>query len=83
MTMPQLELYDRRDCPYSRLVRNTLDKLDLEYDETVVADEQADRTEVKEQTGQTSIPVLLDERHEDGYITDSTEIVQYLQKTYE
>jgi glutaredoxin len=81
--MTTLELYDRQDCPYSRLVRNTLEKLELDYEETVVPDDHADRTEVENRTGQTGVPVLFDDNHEDGFIADSTEIVAYLQETYE
>lgn len=80
--MPSLELYDRRDCPYSKLVRNTLEKLDLDYRETIVSDDQDDRTELRERTGQTGVPVLFDDHHEDGFVTDSTKIVQHLQATY-
>ena len=80
--MSTLELYDRQDCPYSKLVRNTLEKVGVDYDETIVPDAQDDRTEVRDRTGQTSIPVLFDDRHADGFVTDSTEIVQHLQETY-
>jgi glutaredoxin len=80
--MPSLELYDRGDCPYSRLVRRTLEKLDLEYDETLVPEAHDERTDVQERTGQTSIPVLFDERHGEEFVTGSTEIVQHLQATY-
>jgi len=81
--MTTLELYDRRDCPYSRLVRNTLEKLDLDYDETIVPNDHNDRTELQQRTGQAGVPVLFDANHEDGFIATSTDIVTYLQETYE
>lgn len=80
--MASIELYDREDCPYSKLVRNTLEKLAVDYDETLVPDAPDERTAVRDRTGQTSIPVLFDDSHEDEFITGSTDIVQHLQATY-
>lgn len=80
--MPRVELYDREDCPYSRRVRQTLDDLGLDYDETVVPDKHTDRDEVEERTGQTGVPVLFDDNLEDGFLADSQEIVDYLERTY-
>jgi len=79
--MTTLTLYDRRDCPYSKLVRSTLDRLGVDYDETLVPDEHENRTEVEERPGQTGVPVLFDDRVENGFVTDSTDIVQHLEDT--
>lgn len=80
--MSEIELYDRRDCPYSKKVREKLDSLGLEYDETVVPDEHKERTEVEEVTGQTGVPVLVDDGTQEDFITDSDEIVSYLDRRY-
>ncbi|MGM0606070.1 MAG: glutaredoxin family protein [Halobacteriota archaeon] len=80
--MTRLELYDRRDCPYSKRVRDTLEKLDIEYDETVVPDAHTDRTELESRTGQTGVPVLFDERLSDGWLADSSAIIDHLDRTY-
>jgi glutaredoxin len=80
--MGEVELYDRQDCPYSKRVRETLEKLGVEYDETVVPDAHSDRTELQELTGQSGVPVLFDDELEDGYLADSSEIVRYLERTY-
>jgi len=80
--MTTLTLYDRQDCPYSKLVRSTLDRLGVDYDETLVPDKHEERTEVEERTGQTGVPVLFDDRVENGFITDSTDIVHHLEDTY-
>lgn len=80
--MSRLELYDRQDCPYSKRVRKTLADLDIEYDETVVADAHGDRTTLERRTGQTGVPVLFDERLPDGWLADSSEIIDYLRRTY-
>ena len=80
--MTTIELYDRRDCPYSKRVRETLDELALDYDETVVPDRHTDRDDVYERTGQRGVPVLFDPAIEDGWLADSDEIVAHLEATY-
>jgi glutaredoxin len=78
--MAALELYDRRDCPYSKKVRDTLDELGLDYDETVVPDKHTDREELHERTGQRGVPVLFDRRLDGGWLADSEEIVTHLER---
>jgi len=80
--MSDLELYDRRDCPYSKKVRDKLDELGLDYDETVVADKHTDRDELHERTDQRGVPVLFDPQLDDDWLGDSTEIVDHLERTY-
>lgn len=80
--MARIELYDREQCPYSQKVRNKLDELDLAYDETVVPDAHGDRSEVEQLTGQTGVPVLFDDRMDDEFLADSSEIVAYLDRQY-
>lgn len=80
--MSHIELYDRQDCPYSRRVREKLDELGLAYEETIVPDAHAERSEVEQRTGQTGVPVLFDEQSSEAFITDSQEIVDYLDRVY-
>jgi len=80
--VPELELYDREDCPYSKRVRDTLDELGLAYDETLVPDAHKNRTEVEELTGQTGVPVLFDDNADGGFLTDTDEIVSHLERQY-
>lgn len=80
--MTSIELYDRENCPYSRKVRNKLDELGLEYDETVVPDKHSERTEVENLTGQTGVPVLFDDHIDEDFLANSDEIVSYLQRQY-
>jgi glutathione S-transferase len=77
-----MELYDRQDCPYSKKVREKLEEVGVEYEETVVPDKHTERTRVKEITGDTGVPVLVDDGIEGGYIADSGEIVSYLEERY-
>jgi len=81
--MAGLQLYDRRDCPYSKRVRSKLAELDLDYDETVVSDKHTERDELHERTGQRGVPVLFDPALDEGWLADSTEIVEYLDRTYQ
>ena len=80
--MARIELYDRENCPYSIRVRNKLEELGVEYDETLVPETHGDRTEVEELTGQTGVPVIIDDRLEYGWLGDSTAIIEYLEETY-
>jgi glutaredoxin len=78
--MAELELYDRRDCPYSKKVRDTLNELGLDYDETVVPDTHTNREELYERTGQRGVPVLFDSRIDGGWLADSEDIVTHLER---
>jgi len=80
--MSTIELYDRENCPYSQKVRDKLDELGLEYDETQVPDKHSERTEVEKLTGQTGVPVLFDDPLDEDFLTDSDEIVRYLERQY-
>ncbi|SDJ69235.1 Glutaredoxin [Halovenus aranensis] len=80
--MSTIKLYDREQCPYSKKVRDKLDELDLEYDETVVPDAHAERSEVEEATGQTGVPVILDDNMDEEFLADSDDIVRYLERQY-
>lgn len=80
--MPDIELYDRQDCPYSKKVRDKLAELGVDYDETVVADRHTDREELFERTGQRGVPCLFDPASNREFIADSGEIIDYLEGTY-
>lgn len=80
--MSSIELYDRENCPHSQKVRDKLDELGLEYDETQVPDKHSERTTVQERTGQTGVPVLFDDPLDEDFLADSDEIVRYLERQY-
>jgi len=80
--MSDLELYDRRDCPYSKRVREALDELGLDYDETIVADKHTDRDELYERTGQRGVPVLFDPALDSEWLADSDDIVAHLERVH-
>ena len=80
--MANLELYELDGCPYCAKVTSKLDELGLEYESHKVPRSRGQRTEVKEVSGQTGVPVLVD--HENGVegMAESDDIVAYLEEEY-
>lgn len=73
-------LYQAEWCGYCAHVREKLTELLLDYRCVNVPRSKAERTNVKEVSGQTGIPVLVDG---DVVIADDDDaIVAYLEKTY-
>ncbi|MFC4245533.1 glutaredoxin family protein [Natribaculum luteum] len=81
--MSAITLYDLPGCPFCMKVRRKLDELDLEYDVVEVPRVHAERTEVKEVSGQTGVPVIVDEDHGVDGMPESSDIVDYLEETYQ
>jgi glutathione S-transferase len=80
--MPNLELYELDGCPYCAKVKKKLDELDLEYESNSVPRSHSKRTEVEEISGQTGVPVLVDEDNGIEGMPESDDIVAYLEKHY-
>lgn len=80
--MTTIELYDLKGCPYCTKVRRKLDELGLEYETHSVPAAHSERTVVAEISGQTEVPVLVDEEHGIEGMNESDDIVRYLQETY-
>ncbi|QZX99749.1 glutathione S-transferase N-terminal domain-containing protein [Halobaculum rubrum] len=80
--MSDLVLYELEGCPYCAKVTNKLAELGLEYESIAVPGSHADRTEVEEVSGQTGVPVLVDEEHGVEGMPESDDIVAYLEETY-
>ena len=80
--MANLTLYELEGCPYCAKVKTKLADLDLEYDSVMVPRSHGDRTEVEEVSGQTGVPVLVDEEHGVEGMPESDDIVEYLEETY-
>jgi glutaredoxin 3 len=77
-----LELYELPGCPYCAKVKSKLADLDLAYESHEVPRSHSDRTEVKEVSGQTGVPVLVDTDHDVEGMPESDDIVAYLDRTY-
>ena len=77
-----LELYELEGCPYCAKVIETLDELGLAYESHMVPRSHSERTEVEEISGQTGVPVLVDEEHGVEGMPESDDIVEYLEEAY-
>jgi len=80
--MSTLVLYELEGCPFCRKVRHTLDDLGLEYETHSVPAAHAARDEVRAISGQTGVPVLVDEANGVEGMPESADIVAYLRETY-
>ena len=80
--MADLTLYELEGCPYCTKVKNKLAELGLEYESRMVPRSHSERTVVEEISGQTGVPVLVDEEHGVDAMPESDDIVEYLEKTY-
>jgi glutaredoxin 3 len=76
---PALRLYSADWCWYCRRVVQKLDELGLEYEYVEVPVVHSQRTEVREISGQSSVPVLVD----GGTVLDDDDvIIPYLEEHY-
>jgi glutaredoxin len=80
--MADITLYELPGCPYCAKVTNKLDELGLEYDTVEVPSSHDRRTEVEEVSGQTGVPVIVDEAHGVDGMPESDDIVEFLEKNY-
>lgn len=80
--MSDLTLYELDGCPYCAKVTTKLDELDLDYESQFVPSSHSKRTEVEAVSGQTGVPVLVDEEHGVEGMPESDDIVEYLEETY-
>jgi len=82
MAESSLTLYELEGCPYCKKVTDKLAELDLEYESIMVPRSHDQRNEVNEVSGQTGVPVLVDEAHDIEGMPESDDIVEYLEETY-
>jgi glutathione S-transferase len=80
--MTDLTLYELEGCPYCAKVKTALADLGLEYESVMVPRSHSERTEVESISGQTGVPVLVDEANGIEGMSESDDIVEYLQETY-
>ena len=78
--MSTLKLYNIHGCGYCAMVRETLDKLGLEYEKIDVPWPHNQRTEVYQISGQFTVPVLVDG---EMILDDEYEIIDYLKQKYQ
>lgn len=82
MTQPDemLEVYQFEACPYCKKVREKLTELQIDFIGRQV-DPRGDRERVKDISGQTGVPVLVDP-NTDTAMPESDDIVDYLEEHY-
>jgi glutaredoxin len=80
--MANLELYELEGCPYCEKVIDKLDELDLDYESHMVQRAHSERDEVEQVSGQTGVPVLIDNDNGVDGMPESDDIVEYLEETY-
>lgn len=81
MTEPDkmLEVYQFEGCPYCSKVRSKMTELGIDFIARQV--DPDDRSRVKEVSGQTNVPVLVDP-NTDTTMPESDDIVDYLEEHY-
>lgn len=80
--MSNLTLYELEGCPFCAKVITKLDELSLDYDSIEVPRAHGERSEVEAVSGQTGVPVLVDEEQDIDGMPESDDIVRYLEETY-
>lgn len=80
--MGTIELYELEGCPYCVKVKQKLDELGLDYESHYVPAAHSDREEVREVSGQSEVPVIVDQDHGVEGMNESDDIVRYLERTY-
>jgi glutaredoxin 3 len=81
--MAAIELYELEGCPFCAKVTAKLDELGIEYESHMVSRSHSERDEVKEISGQTGVPVLVDHEHGVEGMSESSDIIAYLEETYD
>ncbi len=80
--MATLILYELPGCPYCAKVTTKLEELDVEFESREVPRSHSERTEVKEISGQTGVPVIIDADHDVHGMPESDDIVAHLETHY-
>ena len=80
--MANITLYELPGCPYCAKVTDKLEDLDVDYDSVEVPGDHSERTEVEEVSGQTGVPVIVDEENGVEGMPESDDIVEYLEENY-
>jgi glutaredoxin 3 len=75
-----IKLYQAEWCPFSHRIRARLTELGIDYEAVNVSASAEKRAELKEITGNSTLPVLADG---EKVFSDSSEILSYLEEEYE
>jgi len=75
-----IKLYQAEWCPFSHRIRAKLTELGIDYEAVNVSASAEKRAKLKEITGNSTIPVLVDG---EKVFSDSSEILSYLEEEHE
>ena len=78
---PPITLYRLQACPYCERVVRVLDEHGLDYRSRFVEPMHSDRNVVGRLTGKRTVPAIVDE-NTGVTMSESANIVQYLERTY-
>ena len=81
MSDPDITLYRLQACPFCERVVRVLDEYDLDYRSRFVEPMHSDRNVVQRLTGKRTVPAIVDEST-GVTMSESANIVEYLQRTY-
>lgn len=82
--MEKLSLYHYGFCPYCRDVRRVIDQLNAPVELRDILMEPTHRDALVKARGRATVPVLrIEADHEDLWMPESVEIIEYLRKNYE
>lgn len=80
--MSHIEFYALPGCPYCAKVEDKLEELGVNYTKHEVPPHHGDRDQIRELTGRTQVPVIVDRAHGIEGMDESDDIVEYLETTY-
>ncbi len=80
--MGKVDFYYLPGCPYCAQVERVLKELDVTYQRHEVPPDSNDRTVVRQVTGQTEVPAIVDISHGIEALSGNREIVDHLRATY-
>lgn len=75
-----MEVYQFEGCPFCGKVRQKLTELQMDFVARQV-EPSGDREKVKELTGETQVPVIVDP-NTDTVMNESDDVVEYLEQHY-
>jgi len=66
--MPDVKIYRTAYCPYCDMAEKLFEKMDVDYEEVDVTEDEQTRRELEERTGQQTVPqIFIDDENVGGY----------------
>lgn len=81
--MGKVDFYYLPGCPYCAQVERLLKQLDVTYERHEVPPDRNDRSTLRQVTGQTEVPAIVDRFHGVEGMNGRRAIVDHLRTTYD